>query len=459
MTQTTELLTAGVEILHLEDYGYGPNGSMKREDWRAACLKNLLAGKEQFEAWQRQVLANHRLDGAVSFSLRLESGEKFVSEFITINPCTLDFSGHKFENGVNAYEFEFLLSCQFNSATFSGEDAWFEGATFSGDVTFDNAIFNQVAFFNRANFSMDAGFHRCIFKDAAMFHKAIFCSNARFGNTIFNQIAWFTDAKFQGGARFSKAMFAIDSVFEKASFHKDTDFESAVFTKTGDFVEARFLKLPPNFRGAKSDSTRLEFSDESYFPKNYSPDEDVDVIVRNISTLKRLSDEHGQADQALNFNAMELQAKRLLPDATWTFKTVTWLYEVISNYGRSFAKPFGIYAALLFLTFLIALEHSADIVPRDTPARQMWAARVTLEDPNPLKLDGVRAAFEYTLFRAAGVLDFSDSGKHTEEVALRLFGQKIEPWYMRIWGVFKAIASTALLFLAALGLRNKYRIK
>jgi hypothetical protein len=30
---------------------------------------------------------------------------------------------------------------------------------------------------------------------------------------------------------------------------------------------------------------------------------------------------------------------------------------------------------------------------------------------------------------------------------------------MRLWGIFKAIASTALLFLAALGLRNKYRIK
>jgi uncharacterized protein involved in copper resistance len=61
--------------------------------------------------------------------------------------------------------------------------------------------------------------------------------------------------------------------------------------------------------------------------------------------------------------------------------------------------------------------------------------------------------------RAAGILDFSDNGKGTEAVANRLFGQPIEPWWMRIWGVLKAVASTALLFLAALGLRNKYRIK
>ncbi len=156
---------------------------------------------------------------------------------------------------------------------------------------------------------------------------------------------------------------------------------------------------------------------------------------------------------------MELRAKRLLPEANWSFKTVTWLYEVVSDYGRSFGKPLGIYTALLFLTFLIALEHSADIVPRDSPERQMWFTRVAYENPDALNLSGVRAAAEYTLYRAAGVLDFSDSGKHTEEVAKRLFGQKIEPWWMRVWGIFKAFASAALLFLAALGLRNKYRIK
>ena len=78
---------------------------------------------------------------------------------------------------------------------------------------------------------------------------------------------------------------------------------------------------------------------------------------------------------------------------------------------------------------------------------------------NPLQLTQGRAAIEYALFRAGGVMDFTDTGKQNNAVNCKLFGIPIEPDGMRAWGVFKSIASLALLFLAALGLRNKYRIK
>ena len=75
----------------------------------------------------------------------------------------------------------------------------------------------------------------------------------------------------------------------------------------------------------------------------------------------------------------------------------------------------------------------------------------------PAMRDGVGVA--HTLYRAAGVLDFTDNDKQTEAINRRLFAAPIEPWWMRAYGVLKAIASTALLFLAALGLRNRYRLK
>ena len=56
-------------------------------------------------------------------------------------------------------------------------------------------------------------------------------------------------------------------------------------------------------------------------------------------------------------------------------------------------------------------------------------------------------------------MDFTDTGKQNNAVNCRLFEEPIEPPLMRVWGIFKGIASIALLFLAALGLRNKYRIK
>ena len=79
--------------------------------------------------------------------------------------------------------------------------------------------------------------------------------------------------------------------------------------------------------------------------------------------------------------------------------------------------------------------------------------------PPPLKLSYERAVFEYAMFRAGGVMDFTDTGKQNNAVNCRLFDEPIEPVFMRGWGMLKGIASIALLFLAALGLRNKYRIK
>jgi hypothetical protein len=223
----------------------------------------------------------------------------------------------------------------------------------------------------------------------------------------------------------------------------------------------------PAFRGCQIDRTRLEFSDNLYFPLK----ENTEDAVKNISFLKRLADEHGQSDQALNFNAMELRAKRLQTEpnaATLSFSVVTWLYEKVSDYGRSFTRPLASYGILLACTFIFALIHAAINSPKNCNGENWFPFSDLLRKEMPcagalpdsqLHLTGYRAAAEYTLYRAAGVLDFSDNGKATDAVARRLFGQSVEPWWMRIWGVFKAIASTALLFLAALGLRNKYRIK
>jgi hypothetical protein len=181
--------------------------------------------------------------------------------------------------------------------------------------------------------------------------------------------------------------------------------------------------------------------------------------------LKRLSEEHGQTDQALNFNAMELRAKRkqVEPQAAhWSFKTVTWLYEKVSDYGRSFLRPLLGYAALIVCSLIMTLpftDYSLDVKPVALANRALCQPKDKDEAAKQLQLTHGRAAFEYAMFRAGGVLDFTDTGKQNNTVNCTLFGQPIEPPLMRAWGIFKGIASIALLFLAALGLRNKYRIK
>jgi hypothetical protein len=173
--------------------------------------------------------------------------------------------------------------------------------------------------------------------------------------------------------------------------------------------------------------------------------------------LKRLSDEHGQTDQALMFNAFELNAKAKQPNAGFWFKLFTWLYKNVADYGRSFTKPIFWYGVLICLSATFSMIYSTY---SDSPAVERQALCIQIKDQPPLlKLDYERAVAEYAMFRAGGLMDFTDTGKQNNAVNCRLFEEPIEPPLMRAWGIFKGIASIALLFLAALGLRNKYRIK
>jgi hypothetical protein len=422
MSEITVPQVQSIEILNDQGYGYGPNGSMKRGDWRKECVVRLYSGATKFKAWQQDVIARHTRTEEASFGLKLNGNPK---QSLATNSCTLDFEGCLFEADFYSSGIEFLLPCSFNYA---------------------------------------------VFKSNAFFIDSIFKDSVWFNSVKFNQFAWFENAVFCKLASFSDAEFYAQNSFGRATFEKGCLFNCAVFKSVGNFVDAHFNAVPPNFRGADIATTRLEFSDDRYFPKVHADGSDWYEVVKDIGFLKRLSDEHGQADQALNFNAMELRAKRLLPDVSWQFKVVTWLYEVVSDFGRSFTQPLKIFIYLFLVTFVGALIFAGKSAPiictermlqydGDIQSRSPVSCLSYYQTTDEFKLSGYRAAFEYASYRSSGILDFSDNDKQTSAINMRVFDQKVEPTWVRVYGIFKAIASTALLFLAALGLRNKYRIK
>jgi hypothetical protein len=499
-----------VEILNLDVLGYGPQGQHTRREWRKECLDNLLAGNIQFDAWQaswkdqiNEELPRVNFGVVICFSDNSMLTQAHDGEL----PYTLDFSGHSFDDSLDCRAYTFQQTVLFSSAIFNGPAAFsiatfngrsvFRYATFNGMTDF-GASFNHSADFFSTSFSMYASFYCATFSNAgvyfnnvtfsggASFHSAKFSGKAYFFLATFSELAAFGGAEFVGDVNFQLATFDRQCHFENSfdeqnkvwtketSFASKVEFENAVFKNVGHFERVRFKKHTPAFRGCQIDNTRLEFSDDSYFPN----DESTEDAIKNISFLKRLSDEHGQTDQALNFNAMELRAKRLqtAPQvATWSFKVVTWLYEKISNYGRSFTRPLLVYLSIFIITYFLAILFAANNSPikcteqmlqyngdiqSDSPVSCL-SYSIPQTDPakDDLKLTGYRAAFEYAAYRASGIFDFSDNGKATDVVTKRVFGTAIEPWWMRVWGIFKSFASIALLFLAALGLRNKYRIK
>ncbi len=295
----------------------------------------------------------------------------------------------------------------------------------------------------------------CSFENVAEFYNATFIFDGKFEDVV-----------FKSDVTFLKATFNSQGLFKNVNFFGDANFMAATFQILGLFEEARFHLSAPNFRGCQIDCTRLEFSGQNYFPVY----ESNSIAVKNYSFLKRLSDEHGQTDQALNFNALELRVKAKQSKEGFWFKIFTRAYEIISDFGRSFAKPLKYYLGLLLVVYILALGNAVVNSPKDCKAENLRMLSDLWRDDTPCdisktnpddktRLNGYRAAAEYTVYRAAGILDFSDNGKGTDAVARRLFGQSYEPGWMRFVGLVKAIASTALLFLAALGLRNKYRIK
>ena len=457
-----------VNVLHLDAIGYGYGGTFTRRDWQRECHKYLLAGRLAFKEWQESWISEEKVNNTkanfgcvVSYSNNTKST---YDNYLIFPRCTLDFVGSTF-NHLEVFNFDFLLDVCFAGSLFNGT-AGFADAIFYESVNFDGAYFLNSAWFSNAVFHGDAWFLDANFVENAFYDGVIFNKDAWFGNACFQNLVTFEKANFFKRVGFSKTHFNGASSFFISKFCDVVTFENAIFENVGHFEEAKFETNTPSFRGCKIDSTRLEFSDDSYFPKS----ETGEYTVKNISFLKRLADEHGQTDQALNFNAMELRAKALLPNAGFWFRLFTSAYERVSDFGRSFTKPLKWYGGMLLIIFLLALGNAGVNSPIDCKNENLRILSDLWRDDTPCntskdkpddktRLNGYRAAAEYTIYRAAGILDFSDNGKATDAVSRRLFGQSFEPGWMRFVGLVKAIASTALLFLAALGLRNKYRIK
>lgn len=501
-----------VEILHLDDLGYGPKGKHTRREWRAECLENLLYGDVSFKYWQEKILEQLSDEYKIAdFScyLKFETAEvradvvgihKFSEPSLIpyqIPRYCLDFSGYEFKDPFLFSQFEFLLPVifswtkfynrvSFEKSTFN-KNADFVGAIFLQQANFANAYFlNQVNFNNAAidgyadfsniNFEKTALFSQIHFEESANFSKSKFTEVGVFNGTNFNSFANFSNVIFLDRANFQSTTFNIFANFRNVEFNQQcefnnifndnikkwlpetffnghVDFENTTFKNVGHFERVQFAKFIPSFLGVDTATTRLEFSGDKYFAKT---DISEDAIKR-LGLLKRLADEHGQTDQALMFNALELRAKAKQPNAGIVLKITTALYEKASNYGRSFTKPIFWYAVLICLSALFAMIYST--YSDSPPQKQQVLCKPIKDQPPPLKLPYGRAVVEYAMFRAGGLIDFTDTGKQNNAVNCRLFEEPIEPPLMRAWGIFKGIASMALLFMAALGLRNKYRIK
>ncbi len=491
-----------MEILHLDELGYGPQGKHTRREWRKVSLDFLTDDVELFNSLTTMLenqIEEHLKEVSFSYKVSYEDGKtvEVLSTYSYQKSHALDFTGHVFEEslalGFREFKYPLIFSkavfkknVSFNTTTFRKnadfvevqflDAANFQTAAFVEHAIFGGTVFKSHADFTNASIQKIAHFKESNFEKGVTFEKIRFVEDANFSGVKFNAFVNFEGAQFLNNAIFKSTKFYSSAIYRNAEFHQqcrfdnivdiytliwepetlfegEADFENALFKNVGHFERVQFKNYIPSFLGVDNATTRLEFSSDNYFAKT---DVSEDAIKR-FGLLKRLADEHGQTDQALMFNAFELRAKAKQLNAGSILKITTNLYEYVSDYGRSFAKPMLWYGVLICLSALFAMIYSTY---SDSPAAEQQVLCKPIKDqPPPLKLPYGRAVVEYAMFRAGGLMDFTDTGKQNNAVNCRLFEEPIEPPLMRAWGIFKGIASIALLFLAALGLRNKYRIK
>jgi uncharacterized protein YjbI with pentapeptide repeats len=212
-------------------------------------------------------ITNSEIRGKVNFSnARVQEPINFsLTKFTGRNA---DFMGAEFSG--NAY---FGISkftggdTNFGRAKFTGGSADFMGAEFGGNAYFWDAEFGGNAYFWDAEFGGNASFSDAEFGGDTNFRRAKFTGRdaifvgAKFtgGNVYFEEAefggnAYFGDAEFGGDTNFRRAKFTgRHAYFWEAEFGGDAYFEEAEFGGGAYFESAKFTGGYAYFEGAKFD--------------------------------------------------------------------------------------------------------------------------------------------------------------------------------------------------------------
>ncbi len=343
-------------------------------------------------------------------------------------PGNADFEGSTFEGDAKFGAATFLGDVDFGDVTFRA-NAEFYHATFQGEVLFFRAAFHRYAMFEEAKFRRDAWFQGVKFFDDADFWRAEFAGATKFTEAGFHRAVSFKDVAFRDSARFRAARFDSNAEFTGACFDRQ-------FAATG----ARF-DVPPDFRRVALPHA-LDL-DEVVVSPAVPPGTQEDVL-QIWRALKRLAGDANNNRLELECFAGEQRARRRVDWGLARYGTVfiSWVYEVTSNYGRSWLRPLVWWA---FVALLAALGHLATVSPGAISACA--------------EAGQVLPRLTYLVLSSALVLpEFfaSDGGL----VAFQcIHGTALAPLWPTWLGFAHTAVSALLLFFVLLALRNLFRLR
>lgn len=400
------------------------------------------------------------------------SKTKFDCLLITrgfIFPANIDFSGTAFSCDVNLSDAIFLgrtdLSCvtfygtanltgaifdknvDLKFSTFSG-DAKLSRVTFSKSCNLRGAIFSGITDLKGASFSGGALFLSATFSGSFHLSNAAFSGNVNLSGATFSDYADLSGAAFSGWATFNDAKFSRKhrATFEKATFGGATSFLNAELEGDTSFARAIFKTHPPSFHGAKlNEGTAFDgvtWPDSPPVPvkpgntkkdKEAKVRDDLEADIKNYQRLKQMMETLKKHEDELDFFAKEMACKQALhrgngeTGKAWLLE----MYGTLSDYGRSVLRP------LVWLGFVVW----ASFVGLLASGNCAEATCGTIERGK---------AFALSATSALGFLPMK------KEIFANL--DSLSPAAHGFMAA-NTVLSFILLFLAGLGLRNRFRMK
>jgi uncharacterized protein YjbI with pentapeptide repeats len=365
----------------------------------------------------------------------------------------VSFKGAKFccEVSFNESEFGRIV---FNRAKFSDRVS-FNSAKFHGKVYFENAEFKSASFFELAEFDNDAEFKGATFNGHAGFNFASFSMHANFMSASFNKEANFIEATFSGMVTFGSASFSRDADFQDSCFSGRAHFDNAKFDNDVCFINVESKSLltftnvlaknsAPMFAGIVYKTPPIIDGLSVSRPDKNLGSGDMDVFRQ----LKMIAIAGANHEKEVEFFGYETQCKLYLDETHWSSKLLIWSYWKFSNFGQSILRPIlGLGVMFLVASALTHISVEARCDPVACENVEHTGAFESKSD----------AAWSQSIDFILPILK-ADRGTLRQRNQC-LYGHDGVPGINRLINFIQQIVSLVFLFLAGLGIRNRFKIK
>jgi uncharacterized protein YjbI with pentapeptide repeats len=475
-------------------------------------------GKDAWNVWATNLLANHpgEFDPEIEVNNPVHAWEDLATvRFLgssknfpheIVESALGDFTGFIFPGRADFKDLN-LNYVSFDKCIFHG-DVSFRKTCFRRHSNFFETVFKEWADFRDCLFESTANFGGAVFEKTTVFRGSTFLDSAVFEKTVFKGFVQFGRVKFNGFTVFNEASFDQGSSFNQAELNGASSFTEAYFKETAQFRATQIIgpvdfsfavfQIAPDFNQAQpSQPLRMDYI------KVKGANERGAYAASKYRSLRRLAVQSHDHEREQDFFAKEMLTLRGDPDLWfpnlgffpcrntvlkdgsvmidwfwsqpeknekvgtglygWKGGDRLWfglIYQVLSDFGRSFLRPLIWLITLTIVCFVFYLQKNAQIQRLHEPHHTQQCSEISppesaaiLALQKSLVISGLTSAEKRE--QAIGCL----YGWHAPNPANPRQTAPLVPTPVAIIGIVQQLFAITLWFLFGLALRGKFRIR